>query len=178
MSARSRRYSGSALARCARLRRGGWLAWHACWKRGAPVTDLEDRLRQALSTEAERAQPEMVRPLRAPRAPAARGWLATPARPGRRWPGGAAPLAAAAAVMAVVAGSAAISSAIHGRRAATGAGPAHRVIAYVAASGSEAVIPIRTATNTALPPVNVGSNPDFLAITPDGKTLYVANYRY
>src|SRR5215831_3538990 len=130
------------------------------------MTDLEDRLRQALSTEAERAQPEMLRPLRAPRAPAARGWLATRARPGRRWPGWVAPLAAAAAVIAVVAGSAAISSAIHGRRAATGA-VTHRVIAYVAASDSEAVIPIRTATNTALPPVNAGANPDFLAITPD-----------
>src|SRR5215831_9977774 len=102
------------------------------------MTDLEDRLRQALSTEAERAQPEMLRPLRAPRAPAARGWLATRARPGRRWPGWVAPLAAAAAVIAAVAASAAISSAIHGRPAATGAGVVHPVIAYVAASDSEA----------------------------------------
>ena len=142
------------------------------------MTDLEDRLRQALSTEAERAQPEMLRPLRAPRAPAARGWLAARARPGRRWPGWVAPLAAAAAVIAVVAGTAAISSAIHGRRTAAAAGLAHRVTAYVAASDSSTVIPIRTATNTALAPVNAGGNPDFLAITPDGKTLYVANYLY
>src|SRR5690349_12957651 len=129
MSARSRGYFRSAPARCARLRHGGWLAWHACWKKGAPVTDLEDRLRQALSTEAGRAQPEMLRPLRAPRAPVARGWLATRARPGRRWPGWMAPLAAAAAVIAVVAGTAAVSTAILGRRAAPGAGVAHRAIA-------------------------------------------------
>ena len=130
------------------------------------MTDLEDRLRQALSTEAERAQPEMLRPLQAPRAPAARGWLATRARPGRRWPGWVAPLAAAAAVIAVVAGTAAVSTAILGRRAATGAGVAHRVIAYVAASGLEAVIPIRTATNTALPPIKAGFGGVAIVITP------------
>ena len=35
--------------------------------------------------------------------------------------------------------------------------------------------PIATATNTAGPPITVGSNPDAIAITPDGKTAYVAN---
>jgi hypothetical protein len=130
------------------------------------VTDLEDRLRQALSTEAERAQPDMLRPLRAPRAPAARGWLATRARPGGRWPGWVAPLAAAAAVVAVVAGTAAISSAIHGGRSATGAGVAHRVIAYVAASEAGAVTPIRTATNTALPAIKTGRSAVAIVITP------------
>jgi hypothetical protein len=129
------------------------------------MTDLEDRLRQALSAEAERAQPGMLRPLRAPRAPAAMGWLATGARPGRRWPGWVVPLAAAGAVIAVVAGTAAVSSAIHGRRAAAGASPAHRVIAYVADAGSGTVTPIRTATNTALPPIKTGRIPIAIVIT-------------
>jgi YVTN family beta-propeller protein len=142
------------------------------------MIDLEDRLRQALSAEAGRAQPGMLRSLRPPRAPAARGWLAVRARPARRWPGWVAPLAAAAAVIAVVAGTVAVSGAIHGRRAAGGAGLARRVIAYVAGAGLGTVTPIRTATNTALPPVNAGGNPDFIAITPDGTTAYVANYVY
>src|SRR5437773_1748025 len=139
------------------------------------MTDLEDRLRQALSAEAERAQPGMLRPLRAPRAPAAMGWLATGSRPGRRWPGWVVSLAAAGAVIAVVAGTAAVSDAIHGRRAAAGASLAHRVIAYVANAGSGTVTPIRAATNTALPPITSGRAPETIAITPDGKTAYVPN---
>ena len=43
--------------------------------------------------------------------------LPAEAKPGRRWPGWAAPLAAAAAVVAVVAGTAAVSNAFHGPRA-------------------------------------------------------------
>ena len=35
--------------------------------------------------------------------------------------------------------------------------------------------PIATATNTAGPPITVGIDPDAIAITPDGKTAYVAN---
>ena len=35
--------------------------------------------------------------------------------------------------------------------------------------------PIRTATNTAGTPIPVGNDPDGIAITPDGKTAYVAN---
>jgi YVTN family beta-propeller protein len=42
------------------------------------------------------------------------------------------------------------------------------------------VTPIRTATNTALKPVKVGngqgSDPDAIAITPDGSTAYVPSY--
>jgi YVTN family beta-propeller protein len=37
------------------------------------------------------------------------------------------------------------------------------------------VTPIRTATNTALPPVKTGVAPNAIAITPDGKTAYVTN---
>jgi YVTN family beta-propeller protein len=50
-----------------------------------------------------------------------------------------------------------------------------RVIAYVDNAESDTVTPIRTATNTALPPVKTGPLPDAIAITPDGKTAYVAN---
>jgi YVTN family beta-propeller protein len=37
------------------------------------------------------------------------------------------------------------------------------------------VTPIDTATNTALAPIPAGTYPDAIAITPDGKTAYVAN---
>jgi YVTN family beta-propeller protein len=37
------------------------------------------------------------------------------------------------------------------------------------------VTPIRTATNTALPPVKTGDLAHAIAITPDGSTAYVAN---
>ena len=37
------------------------------------------------------------------------------------------------------------------------------------------VTPIRTATNTALPPIRTGGNPIEIAITPDGKTAYVTD---
>jgi len=42
-------------------------------------------------------------------------------------------------------------------------------------AGGTWVIPIRTATNTALPPIKVGGYSDAIAITPDGKTAYVAD---
>ena len=48
------------------------------------------------------------------------------------------------------------------------------VTAYVAGYGSGTVTPIRTATNTALKSIKVGVHPDAIAITPDGKTAYVA----
>ena len=38
------------------------------------------------------------------------------------------------------------------------------------------VTPIRTATNTALPPIKTGGSPNAIAITPDGKTAYVTNF--
>jgi YVTN family beta-propeller protein len=45
----------------------------------------------------------------------------------------------------------------------------------VANFDSGTVTPIRTATNTALPPIKTGRDPVTIAITPDGKTAYVAN---
>ena len=38
------------------------------------------------------------------------------------------------------------------------------------------VTPIRTATNTALPSIKLRGNGGAIAITPDGKTAYVANF--
>ena len=35
--------------------------------------------------------------------------------------------------------------------------------------------PIKTATNTAGTPITTGSDPHAIAITPDGRTAYVAN---
>src|SRR5262249_40306894 len=118
------------------------------------------------------AAPAAAGPPRAGPAPPATG-------PARAPPTGPAPPALARRAAAPrAARPAAVSGAIHGRRAATRAGPAHRFIAYVADAGSGTVTPIRTATNTALPPIKVGRAPDTLAITPDGKTVYVANYVY
>jgi DNA-binding beta-propeller fold protein YncE len=47
--------------------------------------------------------------------------------------------------------------------------------AYVAADGHPGTVtPIATATNTPGPPIQVGDGPDGVAMTPDGKTVYVA----
>jgi YVTN family beta-propeller protein len=47
----------------------------------------------------------------------------------------------------------------------------------VANSLGDTVTPIDTATNTAGTPINVGEDPDGIAITPSGKTAYVVNAR-
>jgi YVTN family beta-propeller protein len=49
---------------------------------------------------------------------------------------------------------------------ASAARPAGPVTAYVANYNSDTVTPINTATNTALKPIKVGSNPQAIAITP------------
>jgi hyaluronoglucosaminidase len=41
---------------------------------------------------------------------------------------------------------------------------------------SDTVTPIAIATNRAGPAIKVGHNPGAIAISPDGKTAYVANY--
>ena len=58
---------------------------------------------------------------------------------------------------------------------ASAARPARPVIAYVANLGGNTVIPINTATDKAGKAIKVGPGPDGIAITPDGKTAYVAN---
>jgi YVTN family beta-propeller protein len=45
------------------------------------------------------------------------------------------------------------------------------------AGGQETTTPINTFTNTAGPKIKVGRSPTAIAITPDGKTAYVVNYR-
>ncbi len=67
----------------------------------------------------------------------ARGWpwLATPAKPGRRWPGWVAPLAAAAAVAAVIAGALTVSSAIHRHRASPQASRTRGILIGVSCPG-------------------------------------------
>jgi YVTN family beta-propeller protein len=59
--------------------------------------------------------------------------------------------------------------------AASGARQARPVTAYIVNNGSDTVTPIRTATKTAGKAIKVGSEPDAIAITPNGKTAYVAN---
>ena len=48
--------------------------------------------------------------------------------------------------------------------------------AYVVNTKDGTVTPIRTATNTAGPPIPVGNEPIRLAVTPDGTTVYVLNF--
>jgi YVTN family beta-propeller protein len=49
------------------------------------------------------------------------------------------------------------------------------VYAAAAAAYSGTVTPIATRTNTAGPPISVGYGPENIAITPNGKTAYVAH---
>ena len=52
---------------------------------------------------------------------------------------------------------------------------AHHATVYVVNQGSGTVTPIRTATNTAGKPINVGQDPYDIAITPNGRTAYVTH---
>jgi YVTN family beta-propeller protein len=66
--------------------------------------------------------------------------------------------------------------------ASAAAGPAARpcpvrpVIAYVVNGGSDTVTPIRTATGKPGMPIRVGASPEAIAITPNGRTVYVVNF--
>jgi hypothetical protein len=89
------------------------------------TTPLEDRLSAELMIEANLIDPGDIPPLRAP-APAPRR-LGLSRRRGRRWPSWATGLAAAAAVLAVLAGALTIGRAVSGTgpdQAVTGGGPA------------------------------------------------------
>ena len=110
-----------------------------------------------------------------PASRAARGWPWLATRAPGRWRGLVAPLAAAAAVTAVVAGALAVAGVIHGAGVTPSASLAHQAIAYVTNQGSGTVTPIRAATNTAGKPVKVGREPVTIAVTPDGETAYVVN---
>jgi hypothetical protein len=153
------------------------------------VSDLKDELRRLADGAARQARPlavaDVIRqgdrryrrtiiPRRrgSPRAPG----LAPGARPVSRWPGWAAPLAAAAAVTAVIAVAATVPGAIHGSGSA-GHRPAASSVytVYVAIFGPPAdrdgLVPISTATNTPGKPIHVRGMSG-VAITPDGKTIY------
>ena len=102
--------------------------------------------------------------------------LVIPAKLGRRWLGWVTPLAAAAAVAAVIVGTQTIIGAIHGHGTALRARPVIPAIAYVVVNtGHGVVVPIRTATDRALRPIPVGHFPSAVAVTPNGKTAYVVN---
>jgi YVTN family beta-propeller protein len=95
--------------------------------------------------------------------------LAAPRRP-CRW----AALVATACVLGLV-----VTAAQAGPASATGqafaAWRTEPVTAYVADTGPDAVIPIRTDTDKVLKPIKVGSLPYAVAITPDGRTAYVVS---
>jgi DNA-binding beta-propeller fold protein YncE len=152
------------------------------------VSDLRDELRKLAEDGARQARPlavaDVIRrgdrrhwrtmALRAQERARPRG-LATPARPGRRWPGWVAPLAAAAVVTAVVASAAVLSGAIRG--SGSGHRPAAPTIyaSYQALNGSHGVIvPISTATNTLGRPIRADNFGGEMQITPDGKKIYVS----
>ena len=85
-------------------------------------------------------------------------------------------VAAAITCTAILLPAAALASAGPAATAASPASaarPAHPVTAYVASFAG--VTPINTATNKAGTPIKAGSGPFAIAITPDGKTAYVAN---
>jgi hypothetical protein len=67
------------------------------------MTTIEDRLREATRAAADTVAPGSAPPLRLPEREHDRGPVRRP-RPGRRWPGWAAPLAAAAAVTVILVG--------------------------------------------------------------------------
>jgi DNA-binding beta-propeller fold protein YncE len=86
------------------------------------------------------------------------------------WLTGLIPVIAAAACGSA-GGTLGVSTATHG----PGVTPADGAIAYVLSQNWGTVTLIRTATNTALPPIKVGRCAYAIAITPDAKTAYVVN---
>jgi YVTN family beta-propeller protein len=121
--------------------------------------------------------PKITRPpVPADRAERSRRRRVTWAGRGGCRPGWVPSLAAAAAVAAVVAGTVGVSSALDRPGVTRPAGPARQAIAYVVNDTSPGTVtPVRTATNTALAPIKVGGGPWTIAITPDGRTAYVAS---
>src|SRR5581483_1151374 len=91
----------------------------------------------------------------------------------RRWRGQAGPLAVTAAAVTGLA----LTTGVAGAPAAVArsSGASRSPMAYVADFLANAVTPINTATNTAGAPIPVGTGPTTLALSPDGRTLYVAN---
>ncbi len=99
----------------------------------------------------------------APEPDRARGW-----RPAKR--------ISVIAVAGAVVAAAAITVALIGRGPAPAGLAQLPARAYIASAGSGMVTPIDVATGRAGTPIQVGNAPDAIAITPDAKTAYVANY--
>jgi len=93
-----------------------------------------------------------------------------------RWLGWAAPLASAAAVIVVVAGTFAVVSAVR----STGPGPARSGASTypgLVCVLSQGGIVTRIRDGRVLAPIHVNASSDAIALTPDGKTAYVAAAR-
>ena len=82
----------------------------------------------------------------------------------------------AAAVAALAIAIPAVTGALRHTSAVPRAGIPSAPIVYVASGErTDTVTAISAATNTPAKPIKVGQAPDAMAITPDGKTTYVAN---
>jgi len=128
------------------------------------MSDLDDPIIAALGDLAGQAGPPRLRVDATWRAGRRRRWAAITTS------------VAGAAAVAVTIPLAVLGGAVHPVPVppVPGAVTGDRATAYVA-NGSGTVTPIRTATSTALAPVKAGRLPQAIAITPDGKTAYVAN---
>jgi YVTN family beta-propeller protein len=91
----------------------------------------------------------------------------------RRWPGWVAPLASAAALIAVIAGTFAVVSAVGGARPGRSqlAASSYPHLVCVLSQGG---IITRIRDGRALAPIHVTASSYAIAVTPDGKTAYVA----
>jgi len=150
------------------------------------VLDLKDELRQLADDAASQARPlavaDVIRRADRRHRRAITGWRrgSAPAR-GRRWPGWVAPLAAAAAVTAVVAATVIVPSALHGFGPAGGhrSAAATVYVSFQSWHGGKfvgTVVPISTATKRPGKPIRLPYGPPsgmVMVMTPDGKTVYV-----
>ncbi len=94
----------------------------------------------------------------------------------RRWAGWMAPLASAAAVIAVVAGTFTVVSAVRSTRA-DHAQPAAGTYPGLVCILSQGGIVTRIRDGRVLAPIHVTPSSDAIAVTPDGRTAYVAATR-
>ena len=150
------------------------------------MLDLKDELRQLADDAASQARPlavaDVIRRADRRHRRGITGWRhgSAPAR-GRRWPGWLAPLAAAAAVTAVVAATVIVPSALHGSGPAGGhrSAAATVYVSFQSWHGGKfagTVVPISTATNRPGKPIRLPYGPPsgmVMVMTPDGKTVYV-----
>ena len=143
------------------------------------MNELEDRLRAELRAESGLIAPESIPALSLPGRQGRRP--ATPRHRGpRRWPGRAAPLAAAAAVIAVIA-ALTVPRAFHDRGPAAqrswtvyyGYTTFRPARAHQPPQFAGVIVPVSTATNTPGRPIRISGGAGEFALTPDGKTLYV-----